>query len=37
MGQLIEFAGNHMLMVTAFVGTLLMLIYTEISRANQGL
>ncbi len=36
MGQLIEFAGNHMLMVTAFVGTLLMLIYTEVSRANQG-
>lgn len=36
MDQLIEFAGNHMLMVVAFIGTLLMLIYSEISRQNQG-
>lgn len=36
MDQFIEFAGNHMLMVIAFIGTLLMLVYTEISRHNQG-
>ena len=36
MDQFVEFASNHVLMVAAFFGVLLMLIYTEISRRNMG-
>ena len=36
MDQFIEFATNHSLMVLAFFGILIALIYGEISRKNQG-
>jgi rhodanese-related sulfurtransferase len=34
--QLIEFAGNHAMLVAAFVAVVLMLLWTEISRRNRG-
>jgi len=34
--QLIEFAGNHGLLVAGFVGVLLLLVWTEISRRTRG-
>lgn len=36
MEQLIEFAGNHGMMVAGFVGIILLLIWTEISRYTRG-
>lgn len=36
MEQLIEFAGNHAGLVAGFVGVLLLLIWTEISRQTRG-
>lgn len=36
MEQLIEFAGNHAMLVMAFVAVVLMLLWTEISRHNRG-
>lgn len=36
MEQIIEFAGNHLMLVAAFVVVLTMLISTEISRATRG-
>lgn len=36
MEQLIEFAGNHAMLVAAFVAVVLMLLWTEISRRNRG-
>ena len=36
MEQLIEFAGNHALLVAGFVGVVLLLIWTEISRHTRG-
>jgi len=34
--QLIEFAGNHAMLVAAFVAVVLVLLWTEISRRNRG-
>jgi rhodanese-related sulfurtransferase len=34
--QLIEFAGNHGMLVAGFVGIVLLLIWTEISRRTRG-
>lgn len=36
MGQLIEFASNHAMLVGAFAGITLLLIWTEISRYTRG-
>ena len=36
MQQLIEFAGNHAILVAAFFGTLAVLAYTEIARRRVG-
>lgn len=36
MGQLIEFAGNHGILVAGFAGIVLLLIWTEISRRTRG-
>lgn len=36
MDQLIEFAGNHGMMVAAFVGIVLLLVWTEISKHTRG-
>lgn len=36
MEQLIEFAGNHAMLVAAFVAVVLLLIWTEISRRTRG-
>lgn len=36
MGQLIEFAGNHGMLVAGFAGIILLLIWTEISRYTRG-
>ena len=36
MEQLIEFAGNHEMLVAAFAGVVLLLIWTEISRRTRG-
>ena len=36
MGQLIEFAGNHGMLVAGFVGIILLLIWTEISKHTRG-
>ena len=36
MEQLIEFAGNHAMLVAAFVAVVLVLLWTEISRRNRG-
>ena len=36
MGQLIEFAGNHGMLVAGFVGIILLLIWTEISKYTRG-
>ena len=36
MGQLIEFAGNHAMLVAGFAGIILLLIWTEISRHTRG-
>lgn len=36
MGQLIEFAGNHAMLVAGFAGVVLLLIWTEISRHTRG-
>ena len=36
MGQLIEFATNHSMLVAGFVAVVLLLIWTEISRRNRG-
>ena len=36
MEQLIEFAGNHGALVAAFVGIVLLLIWTEVSRYTRG-
>ena len=36
MGQLIEFAGNHAILVAGFAGIILLLIWTEISRHTRG-
>ena len=36
MEQLIEFAGNHGMLVAGFVGIVLLLIWTEISRYTRG-
>ena len=36
MGQLIEFAGNHAMLVAGFAGIILLLIWTEISRHSRG-
>ncbi len=36
MGQLIEFAGNHAMLVAGFAGIILVLIWTEISRHTRG-
>ena len=36
MGQLIEFAGNHSMLVAAFAAVILLLIWTEISRRTRG-
>jgi rhodanese-related sulfurtransferase len=35
-GQLIEFAGNHGMLVAGFVGIILLLIWTEISKHTRG-
>jgi rhodanese-related sulfurtransferase len=35
-GQLIEFATNHSMLVAGFVAVVLLLIWTEISRRNRG-
>jgi rhodanese-related sulfurtransferase len=35
-GQLIEFAGNHGMLVAGFAGIILLLIWTEISRHTRG-
>ena len=36
MGQLIEFAGNHGMLVAGFVAIVLLLIWTEISKHTRG-
>mgnify|MGYP000178651299 FL=1 len=36
MGQLIEFAGNHGMLVAGFVAIVLLLIWTEISKYTRG-
>lgn len=36
MGQLIEFAGNHSMLVAGFAGIILLLIWTEISKHTRG-
>lgn len=36
MGQLIEFAGNHVMLVGGFAAIVLLLIWTEISRRTRG-
>ncbi len=36
MGQLIEFAGNHGMLVAGFAGIVLLLIWTEISKHTRG-
>ncbi|MDX2418404.1 MAG: rhodanese-like domain-containing protein [Xanthomonadales bacterium] len=36
MGQLIEFAGNHGMLVAGFAGVILLLVWTEISRHTRG-
>ena len=36
MGQLIEFAGNHGMLVAGFAGIILLLIWTEISKHTRG-
>ena len=36
MGQLIEFAGNHGMLVAGFAGIILLLIWTEISKYTRG-
>jgi len=36
MEQIIEFAGNHLVLVSAFIVVLAMLVATEISRATRG-
>ena len=36
MGQLIEFAGNHGMLVAGFAAVVLLLIWTEISRFTRG-
>lgn len=36
MEQVIEFAGNHGMLVAGFVGVVLLLIWTEISRQTRG-
>ena len=36
MGQLIEFAGNHAMLVAGFAAIVLLLIWTEISRRTRG-
>ncbi|MDX2428967.1 MAG: rhodanese-like domain-containing protein [Xanthomonadales bacterium] len=36
MGQLIEFAGNHGMLVAGFAAVVLLLIWTEISRYTRG-
>ena len=36
MEQLIEFASNHIMLVTAFVAVVLMLFWTEIARRTRG-
>ena len=36
MEQLIEFAGNHGMLVAAFAGVVLLLVWTEISRHTRG-
>ena len=36
MQQLIEFAGNHGMLVAGFAGVILLLIWTEISRRTRG-
>lgn len=36
MGQLIEFAGNHVMLVAGFAAVILLLIWTEISRRTRG-
>ncbi|MCW8925211.1 MAG: rhodanese-like domain-containing protein [Xanthomonadales bacterium] len=36
MEQLIEFAGNQIMLVTAFVAIVLLLVWTEISRRTRG-
>lgn len=36
MGQLIEFAGNHGMLVAGFAAIILLLIWTEISRRTRG-
>ena len=36
MGQLIEFAGNHAMLVAGFAGIILLLIWTEISKHTRG-
>ena len=36
MQQLIEFAGNHALLVAGFVGVIVVLIWTEIGRRTRG-
>lgn len=36
MGQLIEFAGKHGMLVAGFAGIILLLIWTEISRYTRG-
>lgn len=36
MGQLIEFAGNHGMLVAGFAAIVLLLIWTEISRRTRG-
>lgn len=36
MGQFIEFAGNHAMLVAGFVAVILVLIWTEVSRRTQG-
>ena len=36
MGQLIEFAGNHGMLVAGFAGIILLLIWTEVSKHTRG-
>lgn len=36
MGQLVEFAGNHVMLVAGFAAIILLLIWTEISRRTRG-
>lgn len=36
MGQLIEFAGNHGMLVAGFAAVILLLVWTEISRRTRG-